>query len=163
MVRKPIDEVAKEMTERAPKKLPPVPRTIVCHWQYKKEKGKDRVWHLIESYGVDQDGYPIQEDGKYPSTGGDECSWYKWVYKEGHQDSEPIWGRAVTMWDSTFGVTLSEFNPPEQTWWLSEYYLKRLKKVRGWHELIAGGDSLLMGTAREVERKYLNVGREGCN
>lgn len=123
------------------------PHSVVCYWE--SVQTNDR-WKLVESYGIDGDGYPITT----PSTGGgrDRCEWDKWLYST--SKNEQIMGRAVTMWSIQCGVRLLGFNPPKPVPWLSNSFYEEICKDLDWRKIIEGGPTMWFWTAREAE-KYI--------
>lgn len=131
---------------------------VVCYWEYdpKKRQIEPRQgWKLCESYPVDMDGYPLIT----PSTGGgDRHEWDKWLFArdEYGYNSDPIMGRAVTLW-CMCGVSLMGLNPPEWCKWLGIGFTEELKKLPNWFTFLEDGHSLYLGTqnaARKVIEEY---------
>jgi hypothetical protein len=131
---------------------------IICYWSYVKPKSQfDKLWHLEESFAIDDDGRPLTT----PSTGGgDRIEWTnKKVYAdkeakgEGDYDWEPIMGRAVTICTLESGVRLIDIHPPEWSEWLSSSFYEELCKSDNWVKVLERGYDLYFGTVNEA-RKY---------
>lgn len=148
------------------------PYAFVCLWEYKPDERKTtlpKLWHLVECFGVDQDGYACTKT-KYAKGG--RQPWQNWMNKKVWYDKEakqvvdspptpadeedfdyrPISGRAVTVWSTESGVSLAEFMPPVEVDWLADSFYKKLKKSKKWYEFIEDGYTLYGGTARAVEK-----------
>ncbi len=160
--------------------MPERPHAVLCLWEVirdllvKNDKGfyndsTGRMWRLVETYGVDQDGYACTES-KHAS--GDRHSYQEWmnrkcwydkaqkkvVYEcpqgqdEDDSEWEPIPGRVVTGWSIESGVFLAAFSPPGDNPWLGTDFLKVIKKSDRWVQFIQDGHTLYLGTARAVEK-----------
>lgn len=156
------------------------PHAIFCLWEVirdllvKNDEGfyndsYGKLWRLVETYGVDQDGYAIGQT-KHASGGrhsfqdwmNRKC-WYdkatkKVVYEcpegqdEDDNDWEGITGRVVTGWSMESGVFLAAFNPPGEHRWLGMDFLKVVQTSDRWAQFIHDGHTLYLGTARAAEK-----------
>lgn len=126
-------------------------RGVISYWKYDSEKYKgESGWVRVESYPVDDDGYPLIT----PSTGGgDRHEWDKWLFTRDDDgyNAEPIMGRAVTLWCFA-GVNLMGLNPPEWTKWISPEFYDELKKMPNWYRFLQDGHSLYLGTMNAAEK-----------
>lgn len=138
------------------------PHGVICYWEYKpsEKKGMSRIWHLVEAYPIDMDGYPlvqVKNTGKINSR----QEWDNWMNTqepddEGYGDYVPIMGRAVTVWTVEGGVHLLDLHPPEWVPWLSITFIEELKKLSNWSQFLECGYDLYLGTARAAEKIIFN-------
>lgn len=129
------------------------PDAVVCFWEWCKTKDSRETWKLVETYGMDQDGYAMT-----PSVHAskDRHSYNGWMLKypdddDSYAEPEPIMGRAVTCWDIESGVSLVRIHPPKWIPFLSCGFYEQIIKKNAWLNLIEGSHELLFGTARAAE------------
>ena len=128
------------------------PHYVICLWKYLAPKNRDaKSWHLAESFGAGMDGYVNTKPP--PSTGSRPHDWMNWLNAcKGGGVVEPILGRAATVWCVEEGVRLLGLHPPEESLWVPLDFGDKLKTVPRWWELLEGGVTLYLGTARAVEK-----------
>lgn len=122
--------------------------SVICYWKWTALAGK---WSMVDSYGVDSDGYRINPPDGVKITSLDETDFFMWP----HTDSQRPLGRCVTIWAMSVGVSLVEFSPPEMCGWLSPLFANNLIASPQWMDVIDYGD-LLSGTT-EAARKILKL------
>lgn len=143
------------MRKSKPKVIPAFDRSkmtaIILYWEYRPPKGKSsilsRVWHLKEYYPVDLDGRAL-----VPTS----TDWYgrrqydAWLHrypkKNSAVDGVPVPGRAVTLWQSSTGVSLVGLNPPTSVPWLSDEFPYELVGMDNWAVILDRGYQLHLGT-----------------
>src|ERR1700722_2297169 len=98
---------------------------VICLWKFipsPTQFRQDSKWELVESYGINHDGYALTTP---KNVGGDENSYSDWTHKK-NEDGEYCnaeMGRAVTVWTMS-GVELLDFTPPDWASWLSVDFYK---------------------------------------
>lgn len=157
-------------------KKKPRPYAIICLWEYvAPDKNKpgwrdSQCWKLVDTYGVDDDGYACTES-KFANSGRHsyddwttQMVWYDKATKTVHTtcpegmdqddgDRDSIPGRVVTGWSVQSGPWLAVFNPPDDhPPWLNYSFGEELKKQKNWYSLIQDGYTLWAGTARAAEK-----------
>lgn len=155
------------------------PHAIFCLWEivrdllvkndqghYNNSNGK--LWRLVETYGVDKDGYAL---GETQHASSDRRSYSEWMSRKYWHDKEEkksytlpegideedhgreeIPGRVTTGWSIGSGISLIAFNPPGDTPWLNVDFLEVLKKSDRWAQFIKDGHTLYLGTAFAAEK-----------
>lgn len=157
------------------------PSAVICLWEVDETlltRDKDgffpdsfgKLWKLVETYGVDSDGYAATPS-KHASN--DRHSYQPWLSRKCWYDRtankvvyecpptqdvhdcdwENIPGRVVTGWTMESGVFLAGFNPPGgHHRWLGLDFFKVLKQSELWTSFITDGHTLFLGTARAAEK-----------
>lgn len=144
------------------------PNGVMCYWEYERPlsdevggpRQRQRLWKLVESFGIDTDGYPLEPTSTSEYSDG-RHQWMGWLNKEvplgddedeEDTDNEPIMGRAVTVWSVESGVGLLDMNLPEFVPWLAIDFIKQIKERNDWHRFLECGYDLYLGTARAAEK-----------
>lgn len=141
---------------------------VVCLWMWvPAPKGSRKLagegWKFVESYAVQENGYPLTEPKCIEFWSGERDEWRGWLYKRvyargqarnghGWKSVKSLPGRAVTCWSIEGGVGLLGLNPPEPAAWVSEQFVSLLRKLPDWFALLQDGHTLYLRTAREAER-----------
>lgn len=113
---------------------------VVCYWQY-----VDAKWSFVESYAIDDDGYPLIKP-IHTGNFGTRHEWDNWTC------NNSILGRAVTIWQIDSGIRLLAFNPPDLPKWLSHSFIERLCESSDWPAMLEWGPEMYFGTIREVHK-----------
>ena len=124
-----------------------VVESVICYWKWTAGK-----WSMVDSYGVDSDGYRINPHDGVKVLSVDESDAFMWP----RTDSQRPLGRCVTVWAMSVGVNLVEFSPPERCEWLSPLFVTNLIASPQWMDVI-DYDDLLSGTTFAA-RKILKAG-----
>ncbi len=130
---------------------------MVCLWE-KDANTSRRYWRLVESYGVDDDGYAIERprhtegNDSYDRRRPSDC--FLFVGDEdGNIETFP--GRLVTVFDFTTGPRLVGLNPPSRCDWQSNTDISNLLiNQQDWWQYLADGYWLREQTGIEARKLF---------